>query len=112
MDRQLIFIVCFGIVGLTVFGGFYLSPATTPSDQPRVTYSPDDIRYKYQQAEAKEAAKRKNKPKAEVPAKDEFITNGATSSGGSSDSSSDESSDNSADESGVEEPEAEEPPIE
>ncbi|MBP6014757.1 MAG: hypothetical protein KBA31_21220 [Alphaproteobacteria bacterium] len=112
MDRQLIFIVCLGIVGLTVFGGFYLSPAASTADQPRSTFSPDDIRYKFQQADAKEAAKHKKKPKAETPAKDQFVTNGATSSGGSSESSSDESSDSSADESGVEEPEAEEPPIE
>lgn len=67
MDRQTILVLFGGILGLALFGGVYLSsPAHVQQERP--TYSPDDIRYKFQQEALKEAkAKAKNKRKGPAP---------------------------------------------
>lgn len=103
LDRELIFIVCFGIMGIALFGGFYLGSPTTTDTQVswRPDYAPEDIRYKFQQEEKKEAAKQKGKHQTQ-PA-----PSAPTSSGSEG---SDESSDSG--DTSTEEPSAEEPPIE
>lgn len=100
MDRELIFVVAFGIIGMTIFGGLYLgdtkqAPGADTAAASRPSYAPDDIRYKYQQEEAKQKKKSKNTAPVETY------------------SPSTESSDESGDsENQTEEGPAEEPPLE
>ena len=94
MDRELIFIVAFGIMGLALFGGMYLGdgkPSTASAStvvHERPAYSKDDIRYKFQQEEAKQNKHKPKKPVAET--KDQFVTDGSTSARKDEGSGSDE----------------------
>jgi uncharacterized protein YneF (UPF0154 family) len=122
MDRQTIMVVCCAIIGLTLFGGVYLSSSPAKREvRDRPLYAQEDIRYKFQQ----EDAKKKPKPKKTEPvAEPAIVTNKTTgiasskpkrlssskpSSGGdysSEEESSDESSSSEDDEP------HEEPPLE
>jgi hypothetical protein len=102
MDKQIIFAVMVAVGVMAGFSGCFLSaPENAP---PRPAYAPDDIRAKYQQAEAKKA-KRKQPAPAQAPT----VVSGDSSSGRSSSSS--DSSDESVEAPAAEEPEAEEPPL-
>ena len=111
MDRDLIFIVAFGIMGLALFGGMFLgdgdknAPASAAAVE-RPLYAKDDIRYKYQQEEAK-ANRNKPKTAAAAPPKDQFVTDGSTSARKDEGSGSDKNNDNDNDEDNP----AEEPPL-
>ena len=99
MDRELIFIVAFGIMGIAIFGGVYLGDAKHADGSEAVAssrpvYAPDDIRYKFQQEEAKQKKKKKHGAPSQP-----VESAGSDESGENSDASSDESP-------------AEEPPIE
>ena len=104
MDRQTIIAISLAIGAMLFFAGLLFGPSRS-GDVVRPTYSPGDIRYNLQQADAKDKTKRKKDKK---PAKEQFVTDGSTSSGGDDDQTSDES----AEEPSAEEPEAEEPSIE
>lgn len=84
MDRQTIMVLCCAIIGLTLFGGIYLS-SPKPRDHARPVYAQEDIRYKLQQEDAKKPKTKKTKPAA-TP-----IISSSESTGGGDDSSSDES---------------------
>lgn len=106
MDRQTIIAISMAIGVMLFFAGLLFGPrGSVSADTPRPTYSPGDIRYNYQQADAKDKAKRKRDKK---PAKEQFVTDGSTTSGGGDDNVSEES----AEEPSAEEPDAEEPAIE
>jgi hypothetical protein len=60
LDRQNLLVIVAAIVGLTLFGGFYLSGAPA-RDTTRPVYAQDDIRHKLQQEEAKKKKKKKGK---------------------------------------------------
>ena len=92
MDRELIFIVAFGIMGLAFFGGMYLGDdqAAALDAQERPAYAPDDIRYKFQQEEAQQ---KKRKVKQPSEPKEQFVTDGSTSARKDEGSASDEQSD-------------------
>jgi hypothetical protein len=83
MDRQTIMVLCCAIVGLTLFGGVYLSSPKSRDTTVRHAYAQDDIRFKLQQQDAKKPKTKKKKPAAQP------IISSSESSGGS-DSSSDE----------------------
>lgn len=99
IDRQLVLVVGFAVLGLALFGGLYLSSAPAPAhDGIRPIYTPEDVRYKIQQAELKN--KRKGLPVQ-------------TDDGGASSSSSSSSGDEEGGEDQpAEEPDAEEPALE
>jgi hypothetical protein len=59
MDRQTILVIVGAIIGLTLFGGVYLSSPQS-SDHTRPAYTQEDIRYKFQKEDA-------NKPKTKKP---------------------------------------------
>jgi FtsZ-interacting cell division protein ZipA len=65
MDRQTLIVIAAGALAIALFAGFYMSPQSTQSAtaqvqvEERPSYSKDDIRYKYQQAEIKERKKNK-----------------------------------------------------
>ena len=61
LDRQTLLVICGAIIGLTLFGGVYLSPAAQ-QQQARHNYAAEDIRYKFQQEEAKQKKKKKKAP--------------------------------------------------
>ena len=92
MDRQIILAVGFAIFCMLIFGGMFLGSGATGGggDPARTAYSPDDIRYRFQQAEAKQA-KKKHKTRAQSPAPDQNVSDGFTSSGGGDSNSSDDS---------------------
>jgi hypothetical protein len=83
MDRQTIIVLCCAIIGLTLFGGIYLSSPKT-RDHARPVYAQDDIRYKLQQQDAKKPKTKKTNPSAPIMSSSE-------SSGGGDVSSDDES---------------------
>ena len=72
------------ILGMFVLGGLMLGPESSGSSRglARPSYAPGDIRYNLQQAETKKAKKKRNTP-PQAPARDQFVTDGSTSSGGS-----------------------------
>lgn len=84
MDRQTIIVLCCAIIGLTLFGGIYLSSPKTRDPAVRHVYAQDDIRYKLQQEDAKKPKTKKTKPAAPIISSSE-------SSGGGDASSDDES---------------------
>jgi hypothetical protein len=86
MDRQTIMVLCCAIIGLTLFGGVYLSSPKPRDSAVRHAYAQDDIRYKLQKEDAKKPKAKKKKPAA-TP-----IISSSESSGGSDESSSEESS--------------------
>jgi hypothetical protein len=86
MDRQTIIVLCCAIIGLTLFGGTYLSSPKT-RDHARPVYAQDDIRHKLQQQDLK---KPKTKTKKSKPAATPVISS-SESSGGGDVSSDDES---------------------
>lgn len=104
MDRQTIIAISLAIGFMLFFAGVLFGPRGRGGEEARATYSPGDVRYNLQQADAKDRAKRR---KDKRPAKEQFVTDGSTSSGGD-----DNASDESAEEPSAEEPDAEEPPIE
>lgn len=75
MDRQTILVFFAVIVGLTLFGGVYLSSPKT-RDLARPVYAQDDIRFKLQQEDAKKPKTKMNKPAAPI------ITSSESSGGG------------------------------
>lgn len=84
MDRQTIMVLCGAIVGLTLFGGLYLS-SPKHRDHTRPAYAEDDIRLKFQKEDLKKPKTKKTKPAAEP------IISSSESSGGGEISSDDES---------------------
>ena len=100
MDNQTLFVAAFAAIAMLIFGSFYLNPApssadgvTTADASAQHTYAPDDIRYKFQQEEAKKRLKEKKEhPNAAKMPK----TSGSSGSGGSDGDSSDDSSDGSS----------------
>ena len=96
MDRQIIFAIAVALGSMLAFSGFFLSSAPSePGAHP--TYAPDDIRYKYQQADAKKPKRAKQTASAKGS---EFAKSGKPSSstttwssGGSDDDSSGDTSD-------------------
>ncbi len=103
MDRQTIIVVCGAIVGLTLFGGIFLSSPKTRGDHARPIYAQDDVRYKLQQEELKKPKTKKQKPAAEP------IISSSESSGGG-EVSSDESNDESSEEPSITDHEPQEEP--
>ena len=85
MDRQTLIVLCCAIIGLTLFGGIYLSSPKARDPATRHVYAQDDIRYKLQQEDAKKPKTKKPKPAA-AP-----IISSSESSGGGDVSSDDES---------------------
>jgi hypothetical protein len=86
MDRQTIMVLCCAIIGLTLFGGVYLSSPKPRDTSVRHAYAQDDIRFKLQQEDLKKPkAKKKAKPAA-TP-----IISSSESSGGGDGSTDDES---------------------
>lgn len=63
MDRQTILVIFGAIVGLTLFGGVYLSSSQS-RDHTRPAYAQEDIRYKFQKEDEKKP--KTKKPKAAV----------------------------------------------
>lgn len=107
-DRQTTIAIAFAIGAMLIFAIFTFAAPGGQSDKDRPTYAADDVRYKFQQAEAKE---RKNR-KPGQPVKDQFVTDGSSSSGGDvSDDSGSSDNEEPSDDSSAEEPDAEEPPI-
>jgi hypothetical protein len=100
MDRQTIMVLCCAIIGLTLFGGVYLSSPKQRDTTVRHEYAQEDIRFKLQQEDLKKPkAKKKAKPAA-VP-----IISSSESSGGSNESSDDASNEEpSIDDGAQEEP--------
>jgi hypothetical protein len=86
MDRQTIMVLCIAIVGLTLFGGVYLSSPKPRDSAVRHLYAQDDIRFKLQKEDLKKPKTKKAKPAA-VP----IISSSESSGGGSDESSADES---------------------
>jgi len=77
MDRQTIMVLCCAIIGLTLFGGVYLSSSSPAKREvhERPLYAQEDIRYKFQL----EDAKKKPKPKKIEPvAEPTIVTNKTT----------------------------------
>ena len=67
MDRDTAITIAITTIVLTLFGGWYLGPSASPapSENKRVTYAHDDIRFKFQQQEEKWAKSHKGaKPPA------------------------------------------------
>jgi hypothetical protein len=85
MDRQTIMVLCFAIIGLTLFGGIYLSSPKPRDPSVRHVYAQDDIRYKLQREDLK-------KPKTNKKAKPAAPIISSSESSGGSDESSDEES--------------------
>lgn len=104
MDRQTIIVVCGAIVGLTLFGGIFLSSPKTRGDHARPIYAQDDVRYKLQQEELKKPKTKKQKP----PAAEPIISSSESSGGG--EISSDESNDESSEEPSITDHEPQEEP--
>lgn len=68
MDRQTIMVLCAAIIGLTLFGGYYLSsPAHERLSRP--TYAEEDIRTKFQREEAKKPKDKKKPTRAPMTSK-------------------------------------------
>jgi hypothetical protein len=114
MDRQIILVVGFAVFCMLVFGSMILGSGSskyadrsTARETTRPTYGKDDIRYKLQQAEAKLPKKKHKQPE---PAPEQYVTNGATSSGGS-DGDAGSGDDANEEPSLADEPDAEEPPL-
>lgn len=69
MDRDTTIIMAATIIFLTLVGGIFLQPpagARGGESRSTLQYKPEDIRYKFQQAEAKQGKKRKGKPASET----------------------------------------------
>lgn len=64
MDRQTILVIFGAIVGLTLFGGVYLSSSQS-RDHTRPTYAQEDIRYKFQKEDEKKPKTKKPKTAAQ-----------------------------------------------
>jgi hypothetical protein len=99
MAREIALAVLAAAACMAVISGFMFAPRSTAPATERVTFAPEDIRFKLQQADAK----KKRKPTK--PAPEAFAPAGTTSSGGG-----DISGDGQEEPS--EENQAEEPPIE
>lgn len=73
MERDVAIALALSTTVLTLIGGLYLAPGkpAAPGEQiaERVTFSPDDVRYKYQ-VEAQKAAKRNKGKKPSPPVED------------------------------------------
>lgn len=110
MDRQIIFAVAIAIGSMLGFSGFFLSSAP-PQPDARPAYAPEDIRQKFQQADAKKP-KRKNQttsvPQLSKSGKPSPTT--TLSAGGSDDSGGDSAQDSNEEPSVSDEPQ-EEPPL-
>ncbi len=68
MDRQLVLIIAAAVIVLTLIGVFYLAPSGMPPmahARGYTQFTPDDIRYKFQQKE--EAYARKHKGQKPPP---------------------------------------------
>jgi hypothetical protein len=85
MDRQTIMVLCCAIIGLTLFGGVYLSSPKSRDTVVRHAYAQDDIRYKLQQEDLKKPKTKKPKPAAQP------VISSSESSGGGDVSSDEES---------------------
>lgn len=79
MDRQTILVFFGVIVGLTLFGGVYLSSPKT-RDLAHPVYAQDDIRFKLQQEDSKKPKTKKNKPAAPIISSSESSGGGEVSS--------------------------------
>jgi hypothetical protein len=99
MDRQTIIVLFSAILGLTLFGGMYLSAPAKHPDRPM--YAQEDIRAKFQ----KEALKEKKTKKKKVAT--EPVISSSESSGGSSEEGGGESDEEPTDDGPQEEPELE-----
>lgn len=122
MDRQTIMVLCCAVIGLTLFGGMYLSGTPMKAaNLERPLYAKEDIRYKFQQEDAKKPKPKKVEPAVEPTAEPSVVTNttglssskrkGLSSSKPRSSSSEDSSSeDESSDESSSGDEEAQEEP--
>jgi hypothetical protein len=86
LDRQTLIVICAAVVGLTLFGGFYLA-APTAHDATRPLYAQDDVRYQLQQEEQK-----KKKKKSKKTTSDDADTSSFSSSGGDDSESAEEPS--------------------
>jgi hypothetical protein len=86
MDRQTIMVLCCTIIGLTLFGGIYLSSPKQRDPNVQRVYAQDDVRYKLQQEELKKPKPKKKAKPAAAP-----VTSSSSSSGGGDDSGDDES---------------------
>lgn len=113
MDRQTLVAIVGAIVAMVLISGSFFG-ASRSSDIERPTYQTSDIRFSFQQAEAKERVK--HPKKQNKPGKEQFVTDGRTSTGSGGSSSYDESdsevSEDSSDDDSAEGASAEEPPIE
>jgi hypothetical protein len=76
MDREITFALMFAVAASAAIGSYFFSgteKAATRTDRLSITYSPDDIRYPFQQAERKalekkqRAAQRRARDAAETP---------------------------------------------
>jgi hypothetical protein len=96
MDKQVIFVIAVAVGSMVGFSGFFISPSAPTAPNERPLYSPDDIRFKYQQADLKKPKRPKQTASSSVP---EFSKSGkpspttTTSARGSDDSSEDSNDD-------------------
>lgn len=92
LDKDYLLAGIFALLAVVFFSFFIFAPSDQTRDEhARPAYAKDDIRYPYQQAEAKNPKKKK------AVAQDSFVTDGSTSAG-SSDSSGDSVEDEGANE--------------
>jgi len=99
MDRPTLLAIFLAIVGMILVAGLLFGGTTPAGEHARPQYAPGDVRYGFQQADAKKP-KRKNS----APAKDQFVTDGSTTSRGNSDADVGEESAEPSEETSAEEP--------
>lgn len=85
LDKDVLLAIGVAALAVTFFSLVIFAPGDeTQADYERPAYAQDDIRYRYQQEEA-----RNPKKKRTPPAEESFVTDGSTSAGGGGDDEGD-----------------------
>ena len=99
MDSQTSFVAVIASLAMLIFGSFYLGSGSSTANgvdaqdaRPQPVYTPDDIRYKYQQEDIRKKQKELKLHPGGMPKTSSAPANSSGSDSGASDDSNDEPS--------------------